>query len=139
MAVPFGFSVGDFIAGIKLLKSVFDSLSDAHGAKADYLELRKTLDTLGKALSEASQFTTPQHQAAVKEEVADCKECINKFLTKFKKFELLKSGPVNSNKLIFALRKLQWSIGKKDDVRHFREHLDTHVHGLQLQLAIFQV
>jgi hypothetical protein len=139
MAVPFGFSVGDFIAGIKLLKSGFDSLSDARGAKADYLELRKALDALDKALNEASQFTTPQHQAAVEEEVTNCKECIAKFLVEFKKFELLKSGPVNISKLRFAFRKLQWALRKKDDVRKFREHLDTHVNTLQLQLVIFQV
>jgi hypothetical protein len=139
MAVPFGFSVGDFIAGIKLLKSAFDSLSDTRGASVDYVNLCKTLSALEKALSEAGHFTTPQHQAAVEKEVTDCKECIGKFLVEFQKFELLNSGPVDVSKLRFALRKLQWSLCKKSDVRKFREHLDTHVNALQLQLAIFQV
>jgi hypothetical protein len=139
MAVPFGFSVGDFIAGIKLLKAAYDSLSDVGGAKADYLDLRKTLSALDKALNEASQFTTPQHQAAVGEEVKDCKECVKKFLMGFKKFELLESEPVNMSKLRFAFRKTQWSLCKKEDIRKFREHLDKHVNALQLQLVIFQV
>jgi hypothetical protein len=138
MTAPFGFSVGDFIAGIKLLKTAYDSLSDVGGAKADYLDLRKTLSALDKALNEASQFTTSQHQAAVGEEVKDCKECVKKFLVDFKKFELLKSGPVNMGKLGFAFRKIQWSLCKKEDVRKFKDHLDTHVNALQLQLAIFQ-
>jgi hypothetical protein len=138
MAVPFGFSIGDFIAGIKLLKTGLDSLSDTRGAKADYLELRRTLGALDKVLNETNQLTTAQHQAAV-EEVAVCKDCIEKFLVEFKKFELLECGPVNASKLRFALRKLQWSLCKKDDVRVFKDHLDTHVNALQLQLTIYQV
>ncbi|KAH4863550.1 hypothetical protein HBI42_143660 [Parastagonospora nodorum] len=124
MAVPFGFSAGDFIAGVKLLKSAFDSLSDARGAKADYSELRQTLGALEKALDAAGQFTTPQHQAAVDDEVANCKECINKFLAGFKKFELLKTGRGRTG---------------REDVRKFKEHLEAHVSALQLQLAVFQI
>jgi hypothetical protein len=69
MPVPFGFSVGDFIAGIKLLKNAVDSLSDARGATVDYSELRKTLDSLDKALDAANQLTAPEHRAAVDADV----------------------------------------------------------------------
>jgi hypothetical protein len=103
MAVPFGFSAGDFIAGIKLLKSAFDSLSDARGAKADYSELRQTLGALEKALDAAGQFTTLQHQAAVGDEVANCRECVNEFLAGFKKFELLKTGRGRRGRVILRL------------------------------------
>ena len=37
--VPFGFSVGDFIASINLLIDAVHSLSDTNGAQADYEEL----------------------------------------------------------------------------------------------------
>jgi hypothetical protein len=139
MAVPFGFSAGDFVASIKLLKSAFDSLSDARVAKAVYSELRQTLSALEKALNAASQFTTPQHEAAVSDEVANCKECIKKFLDNFKKFELLKTGPGGTGRVMFAARQMQWSICKKEDIRKFKEHLDAHIVALQLQLAVFQV
>jgi hypothetical protein len=43
-------SVGDLIAGIKLVKSAVESLFDACGARADYVELRQTLDALEQAL-----------------------------------------------------------------------------------------
>jgi hypothetical protein len=45
MVISFGVSAGDFIAGINLLKSAIESLSDARGARADY-----TLDALNTAL-----------------------------------------------------------------------------------------
>ncbi|KAH4045249.1 hypothetical protein HBI56_157010 [Parastagonospora nodorum] len=139
MVVPFGFSVGDFIAGIKLLKSVVYSLSDARGAKADYSELRQTLDVLEKALDAAGEFSAPQHQIAVGDEVANCKECVKRFLVGFKKFELLKSGRGGTNRVQFAVLQIQYSLTKKDDVRKFRDHLEVHVSALQLQLAVFQI
>ncbi|KAF2827955.1 hypothetical protein CC86DRAFT_404988 [Ophiobolus disseminans] len=139
MAVPFGFSVGDFIAGIKLLKRGFHALSDARGAKADYLELRKTLDTLDEALDAATRLTTPENRAAVEAEVVGCKRCIKTFLSDFSKFELLRSGPANANKLTFALRKLQWSLCKNEDVQRFKEHLETHTTSLQLRFAVLNL
>ncbi|KAH4941512.1 hypothetical protein HBI67_003400 [Parastagonospora nodorum] len=139
MVVPFGISVGDFIAGIKLLKSVVDSLSDARGAKADYSELRQALDVLEKALDAAGEFSAPQHQIAVGDEVANCKECVKRFLVGFKKFELLKTGRGGTNRVQFAVLQIQYSLTKKDDVRKFRDHLEVHVSALQLQLAVFQI
>ncbi|QRC92179.1 hypothetical protein JI435_023260 [Parastagonospora nodorum SN15] len=139
MVVPFGISVGDFIAGIKLLKSVVDSLSDARGAKADYSELRQALDVLEKALDAAGEFSAPQHQIAVGDEVANCKECVKRFLVGFKKFELLKTGRGGTNRVQFAVLQIQYSLTKKDDVRKFRDHLEVHVSALQLQLAVFQM
>jgi hypothetical protein len=139
MPVPFDFSVGDFIAGIKLLKNAVDSLSDARGATVDYAELRKTLVSLDKALDAANQLTAPEHRAAVDAEVAGCKSCVKMFLSDFAKFELLRTGFANTSKLTFAFRKLQWSLCKKEDVQRFKEHLQTHTTALQLQLAVLSL
>jgi hypothetical protein len=116
MVVPFGFSIGDVVASVNFLKNVFDSLSDARGARADYIELRETLDRLKKALEAANQYTTPQHEAVLQEEIGGCKECIKRFLGVFAKFELLRSDPADVSELEFALRKLQWSLREKDNV-----------------------
>jgi hypothetical protein len=139
MPVAFGFSVGDFIAGIKLLKDFFDALSDTHGAAADYVDLRKTLDALANALDAANDFTTPQHQAALENEVSGCKECVDRFLKDFAKFELLKAGRGRTSKLNFALLKVRWWRCAKDGVRKFRDHLQEHVSALTLQTVIFQM
>lgn len=137
--VPFGVSVGDFIAGIKLLKDFFDALSDTHGAAADYIELRKTLDALVKALDAASDFTTPEHRAAIENEVSGCKECINKFFKDFSSYELLKTGRGSTNKLQSGLLKVRWWWHSRDVVRKFRDHLQEHVSALTLQTVIFQM
>ena len=39
MAVPFGFSAGDFIAAIELVGTVIDALNSTSGARAEYGEL----------------------------------------------------------------------------------------------------
>jgi hypothetical protein len=54
MPVPFGFSAGDFIAGIKLLKDAFKALSDTRGATENYSKLIETLDSLEKILDAAN-------------------------------------------------------------------------------------
>jgi hypothetical protein len=56
MVVPFGVSVGDFIAGIKLFKGEIESFSSTRGARADYIELRKCLGA-ETSLNAANQFT----------------------------------------------------------------------------------
>ncbi len=50
MAVPFGFSAGDFIAALKVVKDVIDALHDSGGAGAEYRELIDELYLLETAL-----------------------------------------------------------------------------------------
>jgi hypothetical protein len=139
MTVPFGISVGDFIAGINLLRDAIKALDDAGGARADYTELRKCLGALETALNAASRFTTPLHQAAIQPIAADCKACIVNFLVKVAKFDLLNGEPTSPNKLRSGLRKVQWSLCEKEKVVEFRRHLNMHISALQLQLLVFNV
>lgn len=139
MPIPFGFSAGDFVAGIKLCKNAFEALSDARGARADYAALRETLDVLEKAFNAANQVSARHTRPVVVKQISNCKECIQRFLKDFAKFELLKNVSADQDKVKFAFRKLQWSLCKEGDVRKFREHLQIHVDALQLQLSILQM
>ena len=139
MVVPFGVSVGDFIAGIRLLKGAIESFSATHGARADYTELRKCLGGLEISLNAANHYKTPLHQAAIEQIVVDCKECITKFLVRTAKFELLKEKSATTNKLRLGLRKVQWSMCEKEKVLEFKQHLNAHVSALQITLLVFNV
>jgi len=138
MVFPFGVSVGDFIAGIKLFKDAIKSLSDAHGARADYVELQSTLKSLDMALNATCQFDSALHQVAVDAVVRDCKKCIAVFLVDVAKFELLRDKTVTTGTLINGLRKIQWSLCKKEEVQKFKRSLESHVSALQLLLLTFQ-
>jgi hypothetical protein len=50
MGMPFGFSVGDLIAGIGLVRSVISAFSDTRGAAQEYEQLVNTLDILSRSL-----------------------------------------------------------------------------------------
>jgi hypothetical protein len=139
MVVPFGISVGDFIAGIRLLKGAIDSFSSTRGARADYIELRKCLGALETVLNAANHFTTPLHQAAIQPIVTDCKACVANFLIKVAKFDLLKETSTTSNKLRSSLRKVQWSLCEKEKVLEFKHHMNSHISALQLHLLVFNV
>lgn len=67
MVFPFGISVSDFIAGIKLIIDGLNSLSDTRGARADYNELLSSLKSLQKALeaTEALDSLSQVHSEAV--------------------------------------------------------------------------
>jgi len=50
MAVPFGFSVGDFIAAIGLVTKIIGALQDSGGAASEYQSLTRDLASLQAAL-----------------------------------------------------------------------------------------
>jgi hypothetical protein len=139
MVIPFGVSVGDFIAGIRLLIGAIESFSSTRGARADFIEVHKGLAALETSLSATKQFTSPLHQAAIQAIVDDCKECIFTFLMKVAKFELLKDKTVEPSKLRPGLRKVQWSLCEKEKVLDLKRHLASYVSALQLQLLVFNV
>ena len=79
MPVGFGFSVGDFIAGINLLIETVKSFSETHGAKADHQELGRELISLKNALDGIQALSLNTAQAAqisaVNAAVDSCRSC----------------------------------------------------------------
>jgi hypothetical protein len=52
MAVPFGFSAGDFINAIILVKDVIKALSDSPGSSKEHNEMMSQLDGLELVLNQ---------------------------------------------------------------------------------------
>ena len=67
MGVPFGFSVGDFIARIGMSKDSIDTQTDSKGASTEYLELSRELYSLHNGLMSIEKLNTnePQRQEFV--------------------------------------------------------------------------
>ena len=97
MPVPFGVSVGDFIAGIELLIEGVKSLSDTNGAQADYKKLWCELNNLKKGLeciqSLSLDPTQPAQVSAVNSAVNDCLSCVDAFVNRNSKYSALNSTP----------------------------------------------
>ncbi len=56
MLPTFGFSVGDFVAGINLVRELIKALEDSAGSSAEYLALIKELYSLERALLEVKHL-----------------------------------------------------------------------------------
>ncbi|OCL01022.1 uncharacterized protein K441DRAFT_650579 [Cenococcum geophilum 1.58] len=99
MAVPFGFSVGDFIAVGKLVHDIIQAISECNGAAADYRSFVSTLrslysctnaikDLLEKFVQDASNFEL--HEVALINglmyEMYGCRDLLNAFLDKTYKY-----------------------------------------------------
>ena len=73
MVVPFGVSVGDFIARLGVIYTCFKSLSHSGGSSQDCLAAIKTIGSLELALLRVQalydQILNPQQRVALEEEV----------------------------------------------------------------------
>ncbi|ORY18387.1 hypothetical protein BCR34DRAFT_554139 [Clohesyomyces aquaticus] len=138
MVVPFGISVGDFIATISLLLKAVKSLSDSSGSSAEYRGILLTLKSLEEALKQAVQVDNPQHQAALQGVCDRCAESIDGFVGSLDRFgESLKeggSGKKWKDRMRDRTRKIQWGVCSKEDVRRFQAELQAHTTAIKFLL-----
>ena len=146
MPVAFGFSIGDFIAGINLLIDSVKSLDEAHGAKADYRELGRELSNLKDAFDGIQSLSLSQAQVAqvkaVNTAVAGCRLCIDGFVQRNSKFQGLDSTPLKRWSLA-AFKKgvlgIRWAILKKNEVAKFRSDIQRHSDHILMLLAVLEM
>ena len=142
--IPFGFSVGDCIAGISILIDAVHGLSKTNGAQADYDGLGRQLQNLSNGLGfvEGLSLDTAQQTLAVDTALHDCRRCIDSFVERNSKF---KSLDVTSDKqwTLAALkrqgRKVQWAVWKKADVAKFQAAIQQHSATIQMLLVSIQL
>ena len=144
--VTFGFSVGDFVAGISLIIDAVHSLSDTHGAPADYEELGRQLKNLrnGFECIEGLNLYVTQcaQRSAVDTALNDCRLCLDDFVKRNGKIKSLEA-PSGRQWSLAALkrqgRKVQWALWKKADVAKFRGAIQQHSDAVQMLLASIQM
>ncbi|KAL8685145.1 MAG: hypothetical protein Q9224_005943 [Gallowayella concinna] len=147
MSAGFGFSVGDIVAGLKLIKQSVEALQDTKGSTADYQALTHEIDSLKDGLEAIEDLRLHQHFGprskqgiAVHEAVARCCHCLNTFLSTISKYQpwLQKNArPGSSWKA--SWKKIQWALCKKDDVNRFRAQLERHCSSISMLLVTLQV
>jgi hypothetical protein len=134
MAAPFGFSVGDCIAGIKLLKDVVGAFNETRGAQASYQELSQELASLQSALGGIRDMKYGPEQEKQYETIVDaakgCQQCLDHFVTRVSKFKDLLAVPEASRWSSSAfkrnIQKIEWSLCRTSDVDQFRKEVQTH-------------
>ena len=138
MLPPFGFSVGDFVAGIQLIRQLISALEDSAGSSAEYRGLIKELYSLERALLEVKHLDLNDSQhvqlVALRQAATQCQQTIDEFLLRIRKFQpsLRKGGSKSSWR--DGLRKVEWALYKKDDVERFRAQLNGHTASINILL-----
>ena len=145
MAV-FGFSVGDFIAGISLVIDAVHSLSNTNGAQADYEQLGRQLKNLRNGFECIERLSLDATQSAqvsaVDTALSDCRMCVDSFVkrnSKFKSLEAEFEKGWSLTGLKRQARKVQWALWKKKDVAKFRAAIQQHSDAVQMLLASIQM
>jgi hypothetical protein len=104
--MSFGLSLGDFIAVGSVIADIVGSLKDAGGAKSDYQELIRELESLDRALKHVDRLQGVGADG-VKCAALMCRYPLEDFMTKIRKYE--KSIGINEDAGVVkgTVRKLQ--------------------------------
>ena len=143
MVTPFGFSVGDFVAGIELIRQLINALEDSAGSSSKYRELIKELYSLERALLEVKHLELDASQyaqlVALRQAATQCQQTIDEFLIKVRKFQpAFRTGAAKSS-WRDSLRKMEWALYKKEDVERFRAQLSGHTASINMLMMTVQL
>ncbi|KAI9697097.1 MAG: hypothetical protein M1820_007912 [Bogoriella megaspora] len=137
MVVPFGISVGDFIAFVEAAITVVNGFKESTGAAAEYRGVARELESLKLALTELqnAKIEEPHLRAALGCVADNCEKCIVEYLNKTQKYEpYLGTLKGSLQKWKSGLRKIQWTLYSKEDVRKFQMQLYSHTASLNILL-----
>ncbi|KIX97136.1 uncharacterized protein Z520_07250 [Fonsecaea multimorphosa CBS 102226] len=149
MVVPFGISVGDFIAVGKLALEIATALSDCRGAAADYKGLIDLLKSLEISLNSITNFlsssslgeTSNVDQAfmnGVLFHAGRCHTLLSQFKLDSRKYtERLING--QGNKAQKTFRKLKWSLYSTEDARKLQQRLSLHLEAFDRYLLAVNI
>lgn len=137
--MSFGFSAGDFVAGISLIKDLTDALSETHGSKSEYRGLITELYCLQReliAIKEIEVQQSSREHDATQLAVRGCQECIDGFLLKIASYQSLAAG---KSSIKDHVKKITWSQCRKEDLRKFKEDLSIYTAAINALLHTLQL
>lgn len=141
--VGIGFSFGDIVSGIDLIKDLIRALEDSTGSSAEYRQLVSELRYLKKALKDISKLDLDASLEADKSALMQagflCEELIDSFVKKNAKYNNAFTANGDISKWRTNWRKLKWAVDKKAEVDKFRAAIMGHTQTLQAQLTIIQL
>ncbi|KAH7310287.1 hypothetical protein BKA65DRAFT_601200 [Rhexocercosporidium sp. MPI-PUGE-AT-0058] len=143
--MSFGFSAGDFIASIGLIKNVIEALKDARGSVAEVEALLSTLKSLQQAVL-ASEFVNWQCglvemddgaslvakavKSSIEKQRRYCDEILDGFIKSLKPCDEAFRKPGGSS-LVQQARKITW-LFRKDDALQTDRNLARHLVALEM-------
>jgi Fungal N-terminal domain of STAND proteins len=143
MSAGFGFSVGDFISGIQLVRNLIKALKDSAGSSKEYLELIAELWSLESALVQVKaaygEVQAPAQRVALGQAVQTCQQCIDDFLKSISKYHHHLNIHGTKSTIRDGFRKIQWHLTKPKEIGAFHTSIAAHVSSIQTLLVTIQV
>jgi len=148
----FGFSVGDFIACLNLIREVAQALNDSKGSSSEYQSLFQTLASLQQTLAYVEQiylqWDTPAASSAYGKpatamingivfERQKCKQLMESFLKSSQPYTdaFVKE---RGRAIVRNWRKVTW-LFQREEVNKFEKELQRHLQALRIYAdALFQ-
>jgi hypothetical protein len=139
----FGFSVGDFLAGLQLVYSVSASLKASTGSRAKFQHLISELDDLGEVLQAIKTLPCPPGQEprlfTIQNAVTKCNEDIAAFVQKKKRYKKAFDAKAGEKWWISVSKKVSWELFEKGDISEFKDVIHGHTTNLQLRVTAFKM
>ncbi|ERF68437.1 hypothetical protein EPUS_03755 [Endocarpon pusillum Z07020] len=124
MTPAFGFSVGDFIQAITLIKKVCVSLRQVGGASTEYQHVIIELQGLGNALQQLQALEPTDdnfaHVNAIRAMALACQLPLREFMTKLEKYESALGPFAERSSLSGGARKAKWAVSFAKEVERLR-------------------
>lgn len=141
MAVGFGFSMGDLVTGLQVIKDSIAAVKDGKGASAHYAGLLTEIECLQHALEGIEELRldlngSAKQRGAINRAVAACRKCIDEFIASIAKYQ--PHLQLNTSGWVSNYRKIKWAVCRKDDVTEFRAQLERHASTINMLLITFQ-
>ncbi|KAF2279505.1 uncharacterized protein EI97DRAFT_492106 [Westerdykella ornata] len=143
MSVGFGFSVGDFLAALRLVGTVIDALRESSSASSDYRDLLNELLHLETALIHVKRVELDESQyaekVALRQAAAQCQRTIDEFWKRIQAYQShLRDGGTGS-RVKDGWVKIKWALCKKDDLEKFKANLRGHTSSIEILLVTVQM
>lgn len=142
MSAGFGFSVGDFLAVLRLVGTVIDELRECSSASSSFRALIKELYALETALIQVKRLDADVNhvdKVALREAASQCQRTIDAFYKKIQMYQphLQRGGTESRTKDVWM--KVKWATYKKDDVETFRAEIRGHTSSIEILLLTMQM
>ena len=153
MSIGFGFSFGDFVTALGLVRDVIEALQDSGTARVEYRQLLRQLYSLEKALQHVNRLELDEVEeidgvdrsseiAALREAASQCQRSIDDFFMRIRRYIPHLSEGRSSNvgfKWKVALKKVQWAVCHKGDIAKLQADVVGHTQSIEMLLAAIQM
>jgi phosphoribosylformylglycinamidine (FGAM) synthase-like amidotransferase family enzyme len=140
MSVPFGFSVGDFIAVGTLLFEIGSALRDSTGASEEYQALLLRLDSLKQIMDLAAGLLSGSQlpsltKNAILMYIGRCYDQLKRFNPIIENHKVTFSKGGSGNRVKDFWRKLLWNLITKEEIKEIENALGGYISAVNMLLT----